>query len=73
MINQNKPNFGFIPTKSKSVKKKPDLNQIISDQSDNVAENYKKIFDAFVRKGFTSEQSFQLLLAVINYKISVPL
>lgn len=69
MINQNKPNFGFIPTKSKSVKKKPDLNQIVNEQ----AENYKKIYEAFVRKGFTSEQSFQLLLAVMNYKISVPL
>jgi len=77
MKNQNKPKFGFIPfqtpTESKSVKKKPDLNQIISDQADNVAENYKKIYEAFIKKGFTSEQSFQLLLAVMNYKISVPL
>lgn len=77
MKNQNKPKFGFIPfqipTESKSSKKQTDLNQIISDQADNVAENYKKIYEAFLRKGFTSEQSFQLLLAVMNYKISVPL
>lgn len=77
MKNQNRPKFGFIPfqipIESKSSKKQTDLNQIISDQADNVAENYKRIYEAFLRKGFTSEQSFQLLLAVMNYKISVPL
>lgn len=59
--------------KKKTVKTKPDLNQIIAEQADDLAENYRKIYEAFLRKGFTSEQSFQLLLAVMNYKISVPL
>lgn len=59
--------------KRKPTSTKQDLNQIIVEQADNVAENYKMIFDAFIKKGFTSEQSFQLLLAVMNYKISVPL
>lgn len=57
----------------RKITNKPDLNHIISDQADNIAENYKKIYEAFIKKGFTSEQSFQLLLAVMNYKISVPL
>lgn len=69
----NKPRFGWIPMKKKTVKTKPDLNQIIAEQADDLAENYRKIYEAFLRKGFTSEQSFQLLLAVMNYKISVPL
>jgi hypothetical protein len=67
----NKPRFGWIPMKKKTTK--PDLNQIISEQADDVAENYRKIYEAFLKKGFTTEQSFQLLLAVLNYKISVPL
>lgn len=69
----NRPRFGWIPMKKKTVKTKTDLNQVIAEQADNVAENYKKIYEAFLRKGFTTEQSFQLLLAVLNYKISVPL
>lgn len=69
----NKPKFGWIPMKKKTVKTKTDLNQVIVEQADNVAENYRKIYEAFLKKGFTSEQSFQLLLAVLNYKISVPL
>ena len=59
--------------KKKTVKTKTDLNQVIAEQADNVAENYRKIYEAFLKKGFTTEQSFQLLLAVLNYKISVSL
>lgn len=77
MKNQNKPKFGFIPfqipIESKSSKKQTALDQVISEQADTVAENYKKIYESFLKKGFTSEQSFQLLLAVLNYKVSVPL
>jgi cytosine/adenosine deaminase-related metal-dependent hydrolase len=33
---------------------------------DQLAETYKSLFDAFLKKGFTTEQSFQLVLKVMS-------
>jgi hypothetical protein len=79
MKNQNKPKFGFIPfqipAEKKGVKKQSTETEvrIMDDQVNNLAETYRKVYQSFLNKGFTSEQSFQLLLSLINYKISVPL
>jgi hypothetical protein len=32
----------------------------------DLAEKYKDIYDSFLRKGFTTDQAFQLLLAVVK-------
>ena len=34
----------------------------------DLAERYKDIYESFLRKGFTTDQSFQLLLAVVKKK-----
>lgn len=32
----------------------------------DLADKYKDLYDSFLRKGFTIDQSFQLLLAVVK-------
>ena len=32
----------------------------------NLADKYKDLYDSFLRKGFSVDQSFQLLLAVVK-------
>lgn len=43
-------------------------NEEIVDSVNNISETYKLIFDKFVEKGFTTQQSFELLKLVI-YKL----
>ncbi len=33
---------------------------------DDLAAEYKALYDAFLKKGFTTEQSFQLLLVILS-------
>jgi len=35
-------------------------------QKVDLAEKYKDIYDDFLRKGFTTDQAFQLLLAIVK-------
>ena len=58
----NKPRFGFIPTKKKTVKKQ----QAEPLTAEQYAEECHKIFQSLLYRGFTSEQSFQLLLITLN-------
>ena len=32
----------------------------------DLADKYKDLYDSFLRKGFTTDQAFQLLLAVVK-------
>ena len=46
--------------------RKPKPVQSTSEISDAFAENCRVVFESFLKKGFTSEQAFQLLLLVLK-------
>ena len=50
--------------KTKEIKK--DVGLSFEDNTSIYAENCKVIYESFLKKGFTIEQSFQLLLKLIN-------
>jgi hypothetical protein len=50
--------------KTKETKK--DVVLSFEDNTSVYAENCKIIFESFIKKGFTSEQAFQLLLKLID-------
>jgi uncharacterized protein YutE (UPF0331/DUF86 family) len=47
-----------MKTKTKQIKK------VKGNTPDEIAETYKAIFDALLRKGFTTDQSMQLILSM---------
>lgn len=58
----NKPRFGCIITKPKVFKKQKSFEEI----ANNFSENLRILYKALLNKGFSTDQSIQLLLEMIK-------
>ena len=57
-------NYGFKSLPAPFMKKTKQIKKVKGNTPDEIAETYKTIFDALLRKGFTTEQSMQLILSM---------
>lgn len=60
-------NYGFdsLPAPFTVMKTKTQKTKTVKGTSpDEIAETYKAIFDALLRKGFTTDQAMQLILSM---------